>query len=112
MHSNKESVQTKLQRIASKASKDKECQFTSLFHLMNEELLLECFSQLKGNAAAGIDKITKEAYAKSLASNLQNLLERLHKMAYRPQPVLRVYIPKAGSKKRRPLGIPALEDKQ
>ncbi len=111
MPSNKQSVDTKLQRIALKASKDKDCQFTSLFHLMNEELLLECFTQLKGNAASGIDNITKEAYAKNLTSNLKNLLERLHKMAYRLQPVLRVYIPKAGSKKRRPLGIPALEDK-
>ncbi len=111
MHRNDETVQTKLQRIALKASKDKHCQFTSLFHLMNEELLLECFTQLKGNAASGIDKITKEVYAKSLHSNLQNLLERLHKMAYKPQPVLRVYIPKPGSKKQRPLGIPALEDK-
>ena len=44
-------------------------------------------------------------------SNVQDLLERLHKMAYRPQPMLRVYIPKPGSKKQRPLGIPALEDK-
>ena len=111
MHSNKESVETKLQRIALKASKDKRCQFTSLFHLMNEELLLGCFTQLKGKAASGIDKITKEAYAENLPSNLQNLLERLHKMAYRPQPVLRVYIPKPGSKKQRPLGIPVLEDK-
>jgi len=111
MHSNVENVETKLQRIALKASKDKHCQFTSLFHLMNEELLLECFTQLKGKAASGIDKITKETYAKSLHSNLQNLLERLHKMAYKPQPVLRVYIPKPGSKKQRPLGVPALEDK-
>jgi retron-type reverse transcriptase len=111
MHSNEEPVQTKLQRIALKASKDKHCQFTSLFHLMNEELLLDCFMQLKGSAASGIDNITKEAYAKHLTGNLQNLLERLHKMAYRPQPVLRVYIPKPGSKQQRPLGIPALEDK-
>ena len=111
MLSNEESVQTKLQRIALKASKDKDCQFTSLFHLMNEELLLECFAQLKGSAASGIDNITKEAYAKNLHSNVQDLLERLHRMAYKPQPVLRVYIPKPGSKKRRPLGIPALEDK-
>lgn len=111
MHSNEEPVQTKLQRIAKKASKDKRCQFTSLFHLMNKELLLECFTQLKGNAASGIDNITKEKYATNLDRNLEELITRLHKMAYKPQPVLRIYIPKAGSKKQRPLGIPALEDK-
>lgn len=102
---------TKLQRIAIKASKDKRCKFTSLFHLMDKELLLECFSQLRGSAASGVDNITKEKYANNLNANLDDLVERLHKMAYRPQPVLRVYIPKAGSNKQRPLGIPTLEDK-
>ena len=111
MPSSNESVETKLHRIALKASKDKDCQFTSLFHLMNEELLLGCFAKLKGKAASGIDRITKETYANNLQGNIQNLLGRLHKMGYKPQPVLRVYIPKAGSKKQRPLGIPALEDK-
>ena len=38
MRSSEENVATKLQRIAIKASKDKRCQFTSLFHLMNKEL--------------------------------------------------------------------------
>jgi len=47
MHSNEDTVQTKLHRIAKKASKNKRCQFTSLFHLMNKSLLLECFTQLK-----------------------------------------------------------------
>ena len=88
------SVQTKLQCIAKKASIDKDCQFTSLFHLMNKELLLECFTRLKGKAASGIDNVTKDKYAVNLGANLDNLVERLHKMAYRPQPVLRVYIPK------------------
>ncbi len=102
---------TKLQRIAVKASKDKRCQFTSLFHLVNKELLLECFAQLRGNAASGIDRVTKEDYGKDLDANLDSLVERLHQMSYKPQPVLRVYIPKPGSHKQRPLGIPVLEDK-
>jgi len=111
VHRNEESVNTKLHCIAEKASKDKRCQFTSLFHLMNKALLLECFSQLKGSAASGIDKVTKEKYEINLDINLENLVKRLHEMSYKPQPVLRVFIPKPGSHKQRPLGIPTLEDK-
>jgi RNA-directed DNA polymerase len=111
VHSNEENVTTKLHRIAEKASRDKRCQFTSLFHLMNKPFLLECFTQLNGKSAPGIDNITKERYARNLDANLDELVERLHQMSYRPQPVLRVYIPKPGSNKQRPLGIPSLEDK-
>jgi len=39
MHSNEESVETKLQRIADKSRSDSKCRFTSLFHLVNLELL-------------------------------------------------------------------------
>ena len=111
MPSNEESVETKLQRIAEKARSDSNFQFTSLFHLMNEELLLGCFEGLRNNAASGIDGVTKEQYAEQLEENLHDLVDRLHRMAYIPQPVVRVNIPKPGSDKLRPLGIPALEDK-
>lgn len=111
MPSNEESVITKLKRIAEKARRDPACQFTSLFHLMSKDLLWECFWQLKSCKASGIDQVTKDTYAENLMANLDDLVERLHRMAYVPQPVLRVYIPKAGSDKMRPLGIPALEDK-
>ena len=102
MHSNKESVETKLQRIAKKASagnniKKIGCQFTSLFYFMNKELLLGCFMQLKGKAVSGIDKVSKATYAKYIDYNLDQLLSKLHKIAYRLQPVLRIYIRKAGS---------------
>jgi RNA-directed DNA polymerase len=111
VHGNGEPVATKLLRIAEKARKEPRFKFTSLYHLMNEELLRECFSRLRKDAAAGIDDVTKEEYAADLGSNLSNLIDRLHRMAYKPQPVRRVYIPKPGSNKQRPLGIPCLEDK-
>jgi len=66
---------------------------------------------LKRNKAAGIDEVTKEEYGAELEGNLTALVEKLHRMAYIPQPVRRVYIPKPGSAKQRPLGIPCLEDK-
>ena len=106
-----EPVATKLRRIAEKARKEPSFTFTSLYHLMNEELLRECFKRLRKDAAAGIDEVTKEKYAEDLDSNLTNLVDRLHRMAYIPQPVRRKYIPKPGSDKQRPLGIPCFEDK-
>ena len=110
-HRSGEPVATKLRRIAEKARTEPSFKFTSLYHLMNEELLRECFQRLNKDAAAGIDNVTKEMYAENLDVNLSNLVERLHRMAYRPQPVRRKYIPKPGSAKQRPLGIPCLEDK-
>ena len=111
VHRSEEPVATKLHRIAEKARKEPRFKFTSLYHLMNEELLRECFKRLRKDAAAGIDDVTKEEYAENLDVNLSNLIERLHRMAYIPQPVRRKYIPKPGSAKQRPLGIPCFEDK-
>jgi RNA-directed DNA polymerase len=106
-----ESVETKLHRIAEKARKEPGFKFTSLYHLMNDELLRECFQRLRKDAAAGIDKMTKDMYAENLDANLSNLTDRLQRMTYIPQPVRRVYIPKPGNDKQRPLGLPCLEDK-
>ncbi len=96
MRSNEENVETKLQRIAEKASSDSTFEFTSLFHLMNVELLMGCFEGLRNNAASGTDGVTKEQYAERIKENLQHLVDRLHGMSYIPQPVVRVNIPKPG----------------
>src|SRR6056297_2875131 len=111
MPRNNEAVETKLQRIADKARKDPQCRFTSLFHLMNKDLLWESFEKLRKDAAAGIDRVTKEEYGANLEQNLEELIRKLHTMSYIPQPVRKALIPKPASRKKRPLGIPALEDK-
>ena len=75
------------------------------------ELLRSIHRSMKKNKASGIDKVTKEDYEVKLEENLMNLVERLKNGTYRPNPSRRVYIPKDGNKKMRPLGISCYEDK-
>lgn len=102
---------TKLERIAEIAKEKPNEKFTSLIHLINKEMLTICHNELKANKAVGIDGVTKDEYEENLDENLENLLERMKKFKYKPQPVRRVHIPKPGSEKKRPLGIPSYEDK-
>lgn len=103
-------MQTKLARIAEIAKENPKEQFTSLYHLLNEELLTQCHRELDGNKATGVDQVTKAAYEENLELNIKDLVERLKRKSYRPQPVRRTYIPK-DEKSKRPLGIPSYEDK-
>jgi RNA-directed DNA polymerase len=84
-------VQTKLARIADVAKVKPKEQFTSLYHLLNEELLTQCHRELDGNKAPGVDQVTKAAYEENLESNIKDLVERLKRKSYRPQPVRRIY---------------------
>lgn len=103
-------MSTSLRGIANRARKDKKARFQNLYRLLNEDNLRLSFYELRKTAAAGIDKVTYQDYKNNLEGNLRNLVERLKEKRYRAKPVRRKYIPKADGKKR-PLGIPALEDK-
>ena len=101
-----------LERISVKARANPDLVFTSLYHhIADIDHLQACYRMLKGNKAVGVDEVTKSMYAEDLEANLQDLSARLKRMGYRPQPKLRVYIPKSGSEKGRPLGISSFEDK-
>lgn len=104
-------METKLKRIAEVAKANPNEKFTSLAHLINKEMLTQCHKEMKGKKAAGVDSVTKQEYEEHLNENLDELVARLKRHAYKPQPVRRVYIPKEGTDKKRPLGIPAYEDK-
>ena len=101
---------TKLVRIAEISATSKHPIFTSVYHLINEDMLKQCHKELDGNKAVGIDKVTKAEYEEHLEENLTNLVSKLKNKAYKPLPSLRVFIPKANGKKR-PLGIASYEDK-
>jgi group II intron reverse transcriptase/maturase len=105
-------VGTNLARISVKARANPDLVFTSLYHhIADIDHLRTCYHLLKGNKAVGVDEVTKAMYADDLEANLHDLSARLKRMGYRPQPKRRVYIPKPGSEKGRPLGISSFEDK-
>jgi len=103
-------VSTKLRSITLRAREDPTCKFTSLAHLLTADFLTVCFWELKRDKAPGIDGVTVREYEAKLDENIGDLVARLKAKQYRPQPVKRVYIPKPNGE-RRPLGIPAVEDK-
>lgn len=107
----RQDMETKLARIAEVARKRPNEKFTSLVHLINEDAIKESHHRMNKKRARGVDDMTKEEYGLNLNTNVEDLIQRMKRQAYKPQPAKRVYIPKPGTDKKRPLGIPAYEDK-
>ncbi len=103
-------MKTKLESLTQRAKENPKNEFTSLAHLLTEDFLKSCFWELKRDKASGVDGVSVKEYEVSLEEKLKGLVIRLKAKKYKPQPVKRVYIPKADGSKRG-LGIPAVEDK-
>lgn len=99
-----------LSRIAEIAKQDARVKFSSIAQLLTIEALWEAFDGLRQQAAPGVDGLTCAHYAQALIENLRGLHERLTNKTYRAQPLRRIYLDKEDGSKR-PISIPALEDK-
>jgi RNA-directed DNA polymerase len=74
----REILQHELNRIRRLAVKDKQKQFTALWHhVYNVDFLREAYYNLKRKATPGIDGKTWRDYGKDLENNLQGLSDRL-----------------------------------
>jgi RNA-directed DNA polymerase len=107
---NRENMSPGLNRISELAKEDPERRFFSIAHLLTPEALYGAFLSLRKEAAVGVDGVTYQEYAQKAEQRIRDLHDRLKGNRYRAQPLRRVYIPKEGGK-RRPISIPALEDK-
>jgi len=105
------SVSPGLERVRERARGNKGERFTALLHHVTTDLLAASYQRLKREAAPGVDGVTWREYGgDGLEGRIQDLHARVHRGAYRAQPVRRVQIPKPDGRER-PLGIAALEDK-
>jgi group II intron reverse transcriptase/maturase len=104
-------VNTALDGIRQTARGRRDAKFTGLLHhIYAIERLRAAYHALRRDAAPGVDGQTWHGYGEALEANLLDLSDRLARGGYRPEPVRRAYIDKADGSKR-PLGVPALEDK-
>ena len=79
--------------------------------ILREENLEAAIKAVKGNkGAAGIDKMPVEELDRYFAEHGEEIKAQIRAKQYKPQPVRRVYIPKANGKQR-PLGIPTVVDR-
>ena len=86
--------------------------FSLIDKVRSERTLGMAWEKVRSNAGAcGVDGITVEFFAKDSQQRLLALKEQLTKGTYQPKPIRRVHIPKAGSKEKRPLGIPTVTDR-
>ncbi|MDK2808802.1 MAG: hypothetical protein PWP24_1539 [Clostridiales bacterium] len=83
----------------------------NLASYINKDTLLAIHKQMDGKKAKGMDGTSKEEYEVNLEANIDNLVKRMKNGSYKPNPIRRVYIPKDGSNRMRPLGISCYEDK-
>jgi RNA-directed DNA polymerase len=99
-----------------KTEHDPPQRFTALYGLLLWEPWMEVALQRvltnTGAKTTGVDGVTRERLKDVEAQNalLDELRTQLCEGTYRPQPVRRVYIPKADGKQR-PLGIPTIKDR-
>jgi len=103
-------AQTSLQGIAKKATEHRKYRFCNLYTMLNQEMLLDNRRFIRKEAAYGVDRVSAREHEQNLEANIQELVERLKRKAYRAKLVRRQCIPK-GDGAERHLGIPTTEDK-
>ena len=112
-HHPKETSRQLQRRLYLAAKRNGQRHFHALYdRIFRPDILWRAWQEVQANGgAAGVDGVSIEGIeSQGVESFLQTLATDLKAKRYRPQPVLRVYIPKPDGRQR-PLGIPTVRDR-
>lgn len=86
--------------------------FSLIDKVSSPSMLRRAFERVKANGgAAGVDHQTIEMYEQRLEQQTEYLARTVRDGSYQPAAVRREWIPKPGSREKRPLGIPTVRDR-
>ena len=109
-----ESVGQLQEALHDKAKREPACRFHALYDkLYRKDVLLHAWRCCRANGGApGVDGVTFPQIEQGGVNGwLEELAKELQGKTYRPQAVRRVWIPKPGTDKQRPLGVPCIKDR-
>ena len=103
-------------KLGEKAKREPKFRFYTLYsHIASADTLRAAYERVRSNKGApGLDGVSFEDIERregGVEALIEGLLKELRAKKYKPKPVLRVYIPKPGTDKMRPLGIPGIPDR-
>jgi RNA-directed DNA polymerase len=104
-------METKSGKIAAKARSETKLRLTSLCHHVSRELVWDSLCKIPKDTAPGVDGITVEEAKGDFKIWIEEMLRSVHCKGYKAPTVKRVWIPKPGKSKKRPLGIPCVADR-
>jgi RNA-directed DNA polymerase len=86
--------------------------FSLIDQVDRRDNLRAAFREVAANQGApGVDHVTIEQFKRDEEVQLERLERTLRDGTYQPQAIRRTYIPKPGSREKRPLGIPTIRDR-
>ena len=109
-----ESVWQLQEALHAKAKREPACRFHSLYDkLYRKDVLWHAWRCCRANGGApGVDGVSfRQIEQEGVNGWLEELAKELQEKTYRPQAVRRVWIPKPGTDKQRPLGVPCIKDR-